>query len=127
MARLLVIDDNKDVSHMMSEILTREGYEIDTCNDGLKAIEMLQEKKYDLVLSDLFMPQIDGIGLAKFIKKSGMNIPIVILSSSGVTIKASDVSNAIRGMVDGVLEKPAKMNDILSMVESLLEKQKTDA
>nr|HID58428.1 response regulator [Desulfobacterales bacterium] len=67
MKRILVVDDDPDILHIISEILSEAGYAVDTIQDGQGAIERLKVEFYDLVITDLNMPEVGGMEVLKFI------------------------------------------------------------
>jgi len=124
--RLLVVDGNKNDCVMTSEILRREGFEVDLLYDGYEAIQHLEsEQSYDLIISGFLMPKADGLELANHIKDNGINIPIIIYTGAGVTISASEILAAVQKTVDGVLEKPARTQDMLAMINGLVSQKNT--
>lgn len=82
MARILITDDDAHIVRVMSIWLGRQGYEIMTARNGREALEVLEAGPIDLVLSDMNMPVLDGLGLTQEIRKRGMNdLPIILLTA----------------------------------------------
>ena len=69
MTKILIVDDERSIRNALKEILEYEKYKIDLAEDGEQALSMFQENEYDAILSDIKMPQKDGIELLKEIKK----------------------------------------------------------
>jgi CheY-like chemotaxis protein len=80
--KILVIDDSPEILTLFSEYLRAEGYEVDTSADGSTGIEMIEKKAYDLILTDMKMPSIDGMKVLEF---SRITHRIQSASSSPVT------------------------------------------
>ena len=80
---ILVVDDEETFRYMLSGLLARAGYTVDTCIDGVAAINAVQTKLYDVVLCDLKMPKVDGVEVLKFIKSNFPRVEVVMLT--GIT------------------------------------------
>lgn len=84
--RILLIEDDDDLRQMYTLIFTKAGYQLETANDGVQGLTNARAGGYQLILLDLMMPKLDGIGFLKELKKQGPkkpNGPIVILSNAG--------------------------------------------
>src|SRR5262245_17437540 len=84
---ILVVDDDADTCHNLSDILTDLGYDVDTANDGLTALALVRQNAYDVALLDYKMPGMDGVTLYREIKKlsSGTVAIVVTAYASGAT------------------------------------------
>ncbi len=121
MARLLVVDDSLDVVQLLSEMLRREGHEVDVANNGVEALDAINgDIAYDVVISDLIMPELDGFGLVRKLKEAGNPIPIIVLSGGGVTLKSDDALKAVENLVSGVLKKPIKCDELLEKIDAAM-------
>ncbi len=76
--RILLVDDDTAIRHLMREILSEEGFETDVAVDGFDALGQLAAESYDAVISDLDMPRLDGLRLLREIRRKGMGIPVII-------------------------------------------------
>lgn len=79
--RILVVDDSAAIRHLVGEILAEEGFEVVEAVDGSSALGKLAIGAYDAVVSDLHMPGMDGLSLLREIQRSGMGIPVIILTA----------------------------------------------
>ena len=79
MKKILVVDDERPISDIIKFNLTKEGYEVVTAFDGREALEQFEAKKPDLVILDLMLPELDGLEVAKEIRKTS-HTPIIRLS-----------------------------------------------
>ena len=77
---ILVIEDDSNIQELISEFLSAEGYQVDTANDGLEGIQKFKQGSYDLVILDIMMPNLDGYGVCKMIRKSS-SVPIIFLTA----------------------------------------------
>ena len=82
--KILVVDDNINDREIMFELLNADGYEVTCASNGVEALEKIRESKPDLVISDIMMPQMDGFGLCRELKRTmeTIKIPIILYSSS---------------------------------------------
>ena len=120
MAKILVIDDERSIRNTLKEVLEYENHEIDTAVDGPEGIEMFAKGKYELVLCDIKMPNMDGIEvLEKLIEMPG-NAPIVMISGHG------NIDTAVEAIKKGAfdfIEKPLDLNRLLITISNALERK----
>ena len=130
MARLLIIDDERGIRNTLREILSDEGHEVDVAENGKQGLEMAQAKAYDLIYSDIKMPEMDGMEVLKALKngendENGDQVdllngecPIVMISGHG------DVETAVQALKLGAYDfllKPLDLNRILITTKNALE------
>ena len=117
-ARILVVDDEPDIRFLLKDILEDEGYLVDVAEHANAANEIRKVSDPDLVLLDIWMPQVDGVTLLKQWKSSGEDhCPVVMMSGHGTVETAVEATRF--GAVDFV-EKPLSMAKLLSTVKSAL-------
>lgn len=120
MKKILIVDDNKDYVELISEFLSGEGYAVSTACNGREAIATLEQVgEFDLIITDVLMPDIDGIGLINYIKSAGKDVPVIALSGGGLTINSEDVLKTIEDRVNVVLQKPVSLANLVSRVDEL--------
>jgi two-component system, NtrC family, nitrogen regulation response regulator NtrX len=118
MARILVIDDERSIRSTLKEILEYEGYLMDEAPDGMTALELAAREKYDVILCDIKMPQMDGIEVLD--KLLLMNdTPVVMISGHGNIETAVDAIK--RGAYD-YISKPLDLNRLLITIRNAMEK-----
>lgn len=116
-SRILVVDDEEALRTVLSSELAGVGYDIETASDGDEAINLVQGKKFDLVLLDIKMPKVDGFEVLKFIKKSYPSIRVIMLTGF------ADLKNAIESKKHGAedfVSKPYDLVDLLTTIERVL-------
>lgn len=94
--RILLVDDDEALRQMYSLILGKEGFEVHTANDGVQGLARIREGGFDLVLLDLMMPNMDGIGVLKGLQEEGPKKPIgpiVVLSNAGYDAIAKEAES----------------------------------
>lgn len=112
--RILVIDDEAIVRVSCERVLTPEGYDVLVTSEGSEALELLGEEHVDLVLTDLKMPDMDGLEVLKSIKKKWPDIIVVIVTGYGT------ISTAVQAIKLGAyeyIEKPFTPEDILNVIK----------
>jgi excisionase family DNA binding protein len=115
--RVLVVDDEEPVLHLMVKTLALADYDVDTAPDGPTALQMLDDGRYDLLITDLKMPGMDGLSVIREARRRTAGIPIVILT--GHSTEASAIE-AINLGVSGYLLKPFRVPRILSVTARAL-------
>lgn len=91
---VLVVDDEKDYCDVLKMILSGKGYHVDTCGNGKEAVEKLEKQHFDLVITDLCMPIMDGRELLEEIKKREYDTEVIMLTAHGTIEKAVDAMKA---------------------------------
>ena len=119
--KILLVDDEKSILKSCCKNLEHAGYEVTTAECGEEAIAKLQENHFDLVITDLAMPGIDGLGVLKEVKKQDdRDIGTIILTGYGDMTTAIE---ALRLGADDYLLKPCDVDELMLRVERCLEKQ----
>ena len=120
MKKILVIEDNQIVRNTVMRILQSAGYTVVTANDGLQGFDMFRKEQPDLVISDIIMPQQEGIGTIRQILAERPGTKIIAISGGG-RIGNTDFLQIARkmGAVDA-LQKPFDPDDLLSRINNYL-------
>lgn len=122
--RVLVVDDEKFIRDILADFLGMEGYVVRTADDGVSAITELRRTRYDMVISDLKMPNMGGLELLREVNQSNPDTLTVIMTGFGTVETAIDAMK--RGAYDYIL-KPFKVEEIVHIVQRGLEKQRLAA
>jgi PAS domain S-box-containing protein len=122
--RILVIDDEDVIRDFLVEMLVSAGYEADAASAGPEGIALSEKNHYDLVLSDLGLPEMSGWEIAKAIRSKSPSLPIVLMSGWGIQL--DDVRIQECG-IDLVLSKPCQMEELLGAVEEVLKRHRSVA
>jgi len=122
MERILVVDDDRGMQDVLDIMLSRAGYQVMTADDGAAALEIIRKKKFDLVITDLKMPRVDGIDLLKGVKETAPDTAVILLTAfaSGETALA-----AMREGAYDYVEKNFNVDDMLAIVRDAIDKKET--
>ena len=121
MARILIVDDERSIRNTIKDILEHEKHIVDIAVDATEAFEKTKTKHYDLVITDIVMPNISGVVLLEKLKEEGFDSPIIIMSAHGNIEIAVDCIK--KGAFD-FLEKPIDLNHLLVSTRNALDKNK---
>ena len=117
--RILVVDDEPNMLRLLKTILMdKTGYEVTTTNNPLEVSKLLQEGPYDLVVTDLKMPLVDGIDLIGIVKNIDATMPIIVITAYG-TIETAE--EAIQKGAYDFITKPFRKETILITIKRALE------
>jgi two-component system KDP operon response regulator KdpE len=116
--RILIVDDEPQITRVLRASLASSGYEVILARDGVEAFDLFRESAPDLVITDLFMPRMDGIGLTRAIRQIG-DTPIIVLSvREQETMKVAALDEG----ADDYVTKPFSMQELLARVRAQLRK-----
>lgn len=118
---ILLVDDDPDTRESMSELIEDLGYHVTTCESGEVALEILPNKQFDLVLTDLQMPGMDGLVLLSRIKFNYPDLPVVIITGYAAIETAIQ---AIREGAEDYLTKPSTQDELQHTLKKVLDKKR---
>jgi two-component system, OmpR family, alkaline phosphatase synthesis response regulator PhoP len=117
MATILIVDDKRNIIELANLYLTEEGFQVLSAGDGVTALEKIEQYKPDLVLLDIMLPQMDGWEVCRRLRKSGNNVPIIML-----TARAEDVDKVV-GLelgADDYVTKPFNPRELIARIKAVL-------
>ena len=120
---ILVIDDEPLVAALMADILGLEGYEVDTAKNGREGVEKIAARSYDVILSDLRMPELDGVGLYRALEQEHESLLLRLAFVSGTT-EPPEYASFLDRTGATVLSKPFAVADLHRFVQRLLQDQR---
>ena len=115
MIKILIVEDEKPINDLIEMNLSEAGYDCTCAYDGMEAANILEKERFDLVLLDIMLPQVDGYELLEYIKP--MEIPVIFLTAKG---SVEDRVKGLRLGADDYLTKPFEIVELLARVESIL-------
>jgi len=118
--RVVLVDDEPHITHMISRKLAQSGYEIRTAGDGRQALDLINNETPDLIVTDLQMPYMSGIELADRLFKSERtrSIPVIMLTARGFMVE-QEVSEL--GNIKALLSKPFSPRSLVELVNKVIE------
>ncbi len=119
---ILAIDDQEIIRELLSGMLDQLGYEVTVCSTGRQGVEAFQKGRYDLVITDISLPDIDGWEVVERIKDRDPDIPIIMISGWGLD---EEVEKAGRYGVDHILPKPFRLENLSELIEKVKSRRAT--
>ncbi|MDA0652647.1 MAG: response regulator [Proteobacteria bacterium] len=121
MARILVVDDEAELRTLLRKVLTRRGHEVIEAENGAIAIAMVEEgEKLDMIITDIFMPETDGIEVLRRLRAGHPDLKIVVMSGGGNRVSRGYLPAATALGADHVIEKPFDLSAVGDQIENLL-------
>ncbi len=117
--RTLVVEDEKHLNRMISEAILDEGYSVDSCFNGLEALELCECANYDVIVLDIMMPRMDGFELVKVLRERGCKTPVVYLTSR------DGVADKVKGLECGgdyYMVKPFDFRELIAVIHVMTRK-----
>jgi two-component system chemotaxis response regulator CheY len=120
MAQILLIDDMKGVRRTVSAVLKRAGHTIVEADDGGAGLALLKSQRFDLVITDMLMPQHDGMEVLLFLEQQPNRPKVLAISGGGSQVSTDEAFMLARSKADATLAKPFDNADLLAAVDKLL-------
>lgn len=114
--KILIVEDDPGIQMSLQDEFESEGYQVFVANDGAKGLSMTKEKKPDLIILDIMLPELDGYEVCKRLRKEGNNTPIIML-----TVKDKEIDKVL-GLefgADDYVTKPFSLRELLARVKSV--------
>lgn len=118
MARIAVVDDKEILRESLDESLTREDHTVTTFADPVEAVDVIRRERFDVILTDLKMPRMDGVGLIRELAARGCDSPVIVMTAFAT------VSTAVDAMKSGAfdyIQKPFEVDNVLVLIERAIE------
>lgn len=117
MIRILIVEDDENISKMLAATLSIGGYGYAQCGDGLEAIGRITAESYDLILLDVMLPGADGFAVLDAIRAKGCETPVIFLTALGAV---ADKVKGLRGGAEDYIVKPFEAVELLARIEVVL-------
>lgn len=121
MIRILIAEDDYDVSQLFKHVLLQKGYSVVTVSDGREALEAMNKEKFDLLISDVMMPVMDGFELVRTIREANDQTPVLMITAKDAF---DDMQEGFLSGTDDYMVKPVNVNEMLLRVGALLRRAK---
>ncbi|GLY64194.1 response regulator transcription factor [Amycolatopsis taiwanensis] len=122
--RILVVDDDRAVRESLRRSLEFNGYQVDLAGDGARALEMVVADRPDAMILDVMMPRLDGLEVARRLRSTGDDLPILVLTARDTV---SDRVSGLDAGADDYLPKPFALEELLARLRALLRRAAPDA
>jgi two-component system response regulator ArlR len=121
---ILVVEDDESIARFVELELTHQGFAVTRAADGVAALELVEDRPFDLIVLDLMLPGIEGLDVARSLRENGYDKPILMLTARADT---GDVVAGFDAGADDYLKKPFEMPELLSRVRALLKRRERAA
>ena len=115
--KILLVEDDRNLGFVIQDTLRMQGYKVHLCQDGKEGLQRFNQEQYDLCLLDVMMPKKDGFILAKDIRKTNAQVPIVFLTAKSMT---EDKIAGFEAGADDYITKPFSHDELLLRVKAIL-------
>ncbi len=116
--KILIVEDEKPVSRALQIKLSKAGFEVKVASNGKEALEIIPKEKFDLILLDLVMPEVDGFRVLETIKNAGIQIPVIVTSNLG---QEEDIERARElGAYGYIIKSNTPLSEITQEVQNIL-------
>ena len=115
--KILVVEDEKDLNRVITKHLKKNNYSVDSCFDGEEALDYISYGEYDLIITDIMMPKIDGYGLIKQLRNDKNSTPVIMLTAK------DSLDDKILGLdsgADDYIVKPFEFDELLARIRVLM-------
>lgn len=124
MITIAVVEDDENLNYIVSARLREQGYDVRSCPNPIKAFDIMEQEKIDLIVSDIMMPEMDGFEFAEQVRRSDQQIPILYMTAK------DDIASKKRGFdlgIDDYMVKPIDLLELVMRVEALFRRAKIAA
>lgn len=115
--KILIVEDNRKLAHLLQRMLSEEGYVADVCENGARALTQMAAANYDLIILDWMIPEYDGLEVCRQLRRIGSTVPILMLTARG------DLGERVLGLdagADDYLVKPFEIDELMARINALL-------
>ena len=117
MLKILIVEDDRELRQLFSHVLTRQGYSVIGASDGIEALKIIDGDYFDLIISDVMMPGMDGFELAESLRNAGIMTPILMITARD---SFDDMRRGFLSGTDDYMVKPINVNEMVLRVGALL-------
>ena len=117
MFKLLIAEDDRELSQMFARVLTKHGYAVTAVSNGREALDALEHDYFDLIISDIMMPAMDGYELVRTLREGGNQIPVLMITAKDAF---DDMRQGYLSGTDDYMVKPVKVDEMILRIGALL-------
>ena len=117
MLKILVVEDDRELRHLFAHVLIKNGYSVKEVSNGKEALDAIEEEHYDLIISDIMMPKMDGYELVRSLRDAGNTTPILMITAKDAF---DDMRMGFLSGTDDYMVKPFSPKELLARINALL-------
>ena len=117
MLKLLIAEDDRELRQLFSHVLTKNGYSVNGVANGQEALDAMEKEYYDLIISDIMMPVVDGYELVRMLRDAGDTTPVLMITAKD---SCDDMRTGFLSGTDDYMVKPINVNEMVLRVQALL-------
>lgn len=117
MLKILVVEDDRELRRLFAHVLIKNGYSVKEVSNGREALDAIEEEHYDLIISDIMMPEMDGYELVRSLRDAGNTTPILMITAKDAF---DDMRMGFLSGTDDYMVKPINVNEMVLRVQALL-------
>ena len=121
MLSVLLVDDEPSIRLAMGDALAREGYDVSRASDGVEALRLCAQRTFDLIITDMHMPGLDGIGVLRQVRAISPKTEVLLMTVLG---REDDLTAAFRLGVEDMMSKPFTADELLTRVAEIASKRR---
>ena len=118
--KILLIDDDTLIRRSVARVLLQNGYEVVTAEDGVRGLELYHRQKFDLIITDIYMPRQEGIETILTLRRTDPDTKIIAISGGGRTGNTDALEMARLLGANAILEKPFRTDQLLAKIEAVM-------
>ncbi|MCA3248184.1 MAG: response regulator [Azospirillum sp.] len=118
--KILLIEDMKGIRESLEMILSIAGYQLDFAADGAEGLRKARAGHFDLIVTDILMPEVDGTEVIMALRADGNRVPILAISGGGAGVSAGAALMVAKEKADAVLAKPFSKTELLEAIRALI-------
>lgn len=121
MQKILIAEDDTELSQLFSHVLTKQEYAVTAVQNGVEALDALHHEYFDLLITDIMMPEMDGYELVQSLRKNGQTLPVLMITAKG---GFDDMETGFLSGTDDYMVKPVNINEMVLRVSALLRRSR---
>ena len=110
MFKILIVEDDKELRHLFQSVLIKNGYNVKVVSNGKEALDVIDNNYFDLIISDIMMPVMDGYELVRTLRDNGVNIPVMMITAKSAF---DDMRLGFISGSDDYMVKPVNLNEMV--------------
>lgn len=123
--KILLIDDDTLIRRSVARVLLQNGHDVTTAEDGLRGVELFHREKFDLIVTDIYMPRQEGIETILTLRREDTDTKIIAISGGGRSGNTDALEMARLLGADAIIEKPFRTDQLLAKIDAVMSEPRT--